>query len=71
MYRKGKGHYHHRGYDICRGGYVDTPDDRLDGWYVDHHRATMADRRGPGFPTLEAATLSIDHRRRAAVYDPS
>ena len=69
MYRKGRGHYYHKGYDIVRGGFIDTSDDRMDGWYVDHRSTSLADRRGPGFPTLQAAVIAIDHRRREAIHD--
>jgi hypothetical protein len=49
------------GYVISRGGYVDSSDDSIDGWYVDSEDSEIWDRRGPGYPTLRAARAAIRH----------
>jgi hypothetical protein len=52
--------YQYRGYFIRRGGYQDTPDNRIDGWYVDNRNSTILDRRGPGYRTIKAARDAIN-----------
>lgn len=47
------------GYEVVRGSYVDTPDDRLDGWYVQRLDATVVSRLGPGYPTKRAALDAV------------
>jgi len=44
-------------YQISRGSYLDTPDDRLDRWYIEP--AKVADRRGPGYRTREEARAAL------------
>jgi len=60
MYRRTYGHYRHKQYDIKRGSYIGTTDDRIEGWYVDRVDADTLDRRGPGFDTLAEAVQSIN-----------
>jgi hypothetical protein len=47
------------GYEIVRGSYVSTPDDRIDRWYVQHEDDTIVDRRGPGYATKADALQAI------------
>jgi hypothetical protein len=54
------GHYRYRGWTITRGGYLDTIDDRCDGWYVDHADSDILDRCGAGYRTLADAAEAID-----------
>jgi len=54
-----RGLHRYKGYTISRGGYVDTPDDRSDGWYVDCEESRTADRRGPGYQSLDEARAAI------------
>ena len=54
-----RGLHRYKGYTISRGGYVDTPDDRSDGWYVDREESRTGDRRGPGYQTLDEARAAI------------
>jgi len=46
------------GYEINRGSYQGTTDDRLDRWYIEATNSKVVDRRGPGFATRKAA---LDH----------
>jgi hypothetical protein len=50
----------YRGWNIERGAYQGTTDDRLDRWYVQHPDRDVIDRRGPGFATLAEARAAID-----------
>lgn len=43
------------GYQIVRGSYQDTTDDRLDRWYIDRIDSRTIDRRGAGYCTRRAA----------------
>jgi len=53
-------HYTYRGYTISRGSYVNTCDDRYDGWYVNSLDSDAYDRRGQGFPSVLEAKDAID-----------
>jgi hypothetical protein len=55
-----KGHWQHHSFDVRRGSYVGTPDDRADRWYLDHVDATILDRRGAGLRTLADCRAHID-----------
>jgi hypothetical protein len=55
-----KGHWRHHSFDVRRGSYVGTSDDRADGWYLDHVDATILDRRGAGLPTLADCRARVD-----------
>jgi len=46
------------GYDLTRGAYVGTCDDRLAGWYVDR-QGQPRDRRGPGYATRAEALQAL------------
>jgi len=50
------------GYEIVRGAYQNTSDDRLDRWYIQLIDSNIIDRRGPGFRTRREA---LDHLERA------
>ena len=50
----------YRGWNIERGAYQGTTDDRLDRWYVQHPDRDAIDRRGPGYATLREAREAID-----------
>ena len=64
MKRITTGSYLHHGWTILRGGYVDTCDDRIDGWYIDPPDTDYWDRRGPGYRTLRDACEAIDASRK-------
>ena len=50
------------GYEIVRGAYSGTSDDRIDRWYVQHVDDTVVDRRGGGHQTkLEALRGVYEH----------
>lgn len=45
-----------KGFDVIRGAYTGTTDDRADRWYVIETAPGAAiDKRGPGFATRKAA----------------
>ena len=48
------------GFTISRGDYIDTPDNRLDGWYVEPEGSMVVCRLGPGYATITAAKAAID-----------
>jgi hypothetical protein len=50
----------YKGFDIVRGSYLTTTDDRADRWYVDDPSDNTIDRRGSGYPTIAEAKKSID-----------
>ena len=70
MYKQSDGSYVHGPFLISRGSYLDTPDDRLDRWYVDLKDSAILDRRGAGFRTLAAARACIDEQRAADLRCP-
>ena len=39
------------GYEVVRGAYQSTPDDRLDGWYIQRTDAREVSRPGAGWPS--------------------
>jgi len=49
------------GYEIVRGSYQNTPDDRLDRWYIQLIDSRTVDRRGPGFRTRRDALDYLAH----------
>jgi hypothetical protein len=51
--------YQYMGYEIRRGGYHDTSDDRADRWYVDDPQSDMLDHRNAGFATVAEAKAAI------------
>ena len=55
-----KGHWRHRQFDIMRGSYLTSSDDRADGWYLDHVDVKILDRRGAGLRTLADCRAHID-----------
>ena len=54
------GSYRYRGYLINRGSYQGTPDDRIDGWYIDPGKTNIWDRRGRGYETIREAEAVIE-----------
>lgn len=58
--------YTYHGWTIDRGCYQDTPDDRLDRWYIHAPESNLLDHRGPGYYSLTEARDAIDDERRAA-----
>ena len=52
--------HHYHGYTIARGDYLDTPDNRLDRWYVELESASVVCRLGRGYATIRAAQAAID-----------
>lgn len=42
------------GWEVVRGSYYGTCDDRADRWYTQRIGARVVDRRGPGQPTKKA-----------------
>ena len=52
--------HHYRGYTISRGDYLDTPDNRLDRWYVEPEASVEVCRFGSGYQTIAAAEAAID-----------
>lgn len=50
----------YRGFDIDRGAYQNTSDNRSDRWYIDWPHSRTLDRRGEGFYTIEGAKSVID-----------
>ena len=59
--------YHN--YTLSRGAYIETADDRINGWYIDRIDADTGDRRGPGYPSRKAAIEAIDALRSIADYE--
>ena len=47
------------GYELVRGNYSGTCDDRIDRWYWDDIHSSVVDRRGDGFRTKEEALYSL------------
>ena len=43
------------GYNIVRGSYAGTSDDRIDRWYIEPVGTDTVDRRGSGFGTIADA----------------
>ena len=70
MHKNADGTYSHHRFLISRGSYLDTPDDCLSGWYVDHSDTATIDRRGPGHRTLADARASIDQATQADLRCP-
>lgn len=59
----------YKGYEITRGSYEGTADDRIDGWYIDDPENTTIDRRGSGHRTINEAKAQIDEwEQNAATY---
>ena len=52
--------HHYHGYTISRGDYLDTPDNRLDRWYVEPDTASVVCRLGLGYATIIEAKGAID-----------
>ena len=52
--------HHYHGYTISRGDYLNTPDNRLDRWYVEPETATAVCRLGRGYTTMKEAQSAID-----------
>lgn len=50
------------GYEITRGAYTGTTDDRADRWYIAKIDSVIVDRRGAGYCTKRAAleALTVD-----------
>lgn len=48
------------GWEVVRGSYYGTCDDRADRWYTQRIDARVVDRRGPGAPTKKAALASLE-----------
>lgn len=48
------------GYDIVRGAYYGTTDDRADRWYL-QDRSDVVDRRGPGYERLQLVADALTH----------
>ena len=48
------------GYEVERGAYIGTTDDRADRWYLYRATRTCIDRRGPGFATLREAAEAAE-----------
>ena len=48
------------GYEVNRGSYMGTTDDRLDRWYIERTDADAVDRRGRGYRTRREALAEID-----------
>ena len=55
------------GYEVVRGAYTGTCDDRADRWYIQHDDDNVVDRRGSGFgramDAWEAAYLTATEDR--------
>lgn len=49
----------YKGYEITRGDYVGTTDNRIDRWYIDHSDGPV-DRRGAGYRTQQEAMEALD-----------
>ena len=52
--------HRYHGYTISRGDYIDTPDNRLDRWYVEPESSTSVCRLGRGYATIIEAKSAID-----------
>lgn len=51
------------GYDVSRGAYYGTTDDRGDRWYLDRiDNAGPIDHRGAGYPSRSAALDALAER---------
>lgn len=53
-----------RDYEIVRGAYQGTTDDRLDRWYIQIKGCTLIDRRGAGYATKREAMADLREMRR-------
>ena len=56
---------HKLGWELTRGAYVDTTDDRIDRWYWDRIDSDVIDRTGAGFVMI-ADALDCLSRQLAA-----
>ena len=52
--------HHYHGYAISRGDYLDTPDNRIDRWYIEPEGSTVVCRLGRGYRTIREAEAAID-----------
>lgn len=50
------------GYEINRGSYVGTTDDRRDMWYIQRTDANAVDRRGQGFRYVKDALQYLSEK---------
>lgn len=57
----------YKGYEITRGSYRGTTDDRIDRWYIAREDSNVVDRRGAGYYTLADAKAAIDEYSRGEV----
>lgn len=48
------------GYQIVRGNYVGTSDDRIDRWYIDRDDSNIVDHTGAGYHTKAEALQAIE-----------
>ena len=48
------------GFEIVRGNYVGTPDDRADRWYINQIPGPV-DHRGSGFLTRKSALQELEY----------
>ena len=53
--REGKNMKLVNGYEIKRGAYSGTTDDRIDRWYIEDPNSNVVDRRGAGYRTKKEA----------------
>lgn len=51
---------HKLGYEVVRGAYHGTTDDRADGWYIQDTWIPLVDRRGPGYRTRQDALDALE-----------
>lgn len=54
------------GYEVSRGAYRGTTDDRADRWYIDRVGLPLVDRRGGGYSTRADALWALTERLAAA-----
>ena len=52
--------HHYKGYKISRGDYLETPDNRLDCWYVEPEASTCRLPTRRGYSTIAEAKSAID-----------
>lgn len=50
------------GYEVIRGAYAGTTDDRADRWYIQEINSDTVDRRGAGFSTKKEALEVLSAR---------
>jgi len=48
------------GYEVNRGSFIDTPDNRADRWYIELVDSCSVDRRGEGYRTVREALQQIE-----------